>query len=124
MVNWTHDVPSLNNDNAIPVLDLKLNKINRNDFYVIQHTFYKKPMARKSLILAGSALSPSAKRAILIEEGMRRLYNTSRELVEDDSIKTTILQEFNFWARYSGHSEKFRLSVTKEILKRYKEKVE
>ena len=47
---------------------------------MIKHTFFRKPMAPERTIMAKSAFPTNIKRAILVEEGMRRLRNNLLEM--------------------------------------------
>ena len=70
-VQFTVDFPSKNDDNLVPVLDLKV-AVKENQ---LVHEFYEKPCAAKMVIPMKSAHSRRMKMAVLVEEGNRRLRN-------------------------------------------------
>ena len=72
-VQFTVDCPSLNQDRRVPVLDLG---VSVEDGQVV-HDHYEKPCASKFVIPYTSAHSKQMKMAVLVEEGVRRLRNTS-----------------------------------------------
>ena len=66
-------------------------------------------------MLERSALPAKMKRNSLVQEGIRRLRNTKREL--DWSVKSEILSEFSFSLYMSGYSENFRLeTIQSEVI--------
>ena len=84
----------------------------------MEYKFYKKPVTTPYLILSRSALPTKIKWASLVQEGVRRLVNTRRQL-DWDTIKTDILSEFSWAMKISGYSEKFRLDVIKAAIVTY-----
>ena len=58
-----------------------------------------------------------AVRAILIAEGVRRLLNTSPELVETD--KPALMKDFNMMLYRNGHKYKFRIEIIDRVLEKY-----
>ena len=99
------DHPELGN--CLPVLDTQvcLNSEGR-----ILYKFYEKPVASPVLLQAGSAMNDRTRRAILTQEGVRRLINTSLEYSKEvkDEILSTYMQKLH----NSGYDQQFR----KEIL--------
>ena len=89
-VQFTVDCPSSNDSGKVPVLDL--NVYIRGDQIV--HEFYEKPCASKMVIPYSSAHSKKMKMAVLVEEGLRRLRNTSRGLEQEESRKVMAI-----WSR-------------------------
>ena len=75
-VQYTIDCPSLNPDGRVPILDLG---VSVKDGRLV-HDHYEKPCASKFVIPHSSAHSRKMKMAVLVEEGLRRLQNTSRGL--------------------------------------------
>ena len=76
MLELEEDYPSKHVSEKLPILDLHVWTENNQ----ILHTFYQKPVASKKVIMARSALPTSTKRSILVQEGLRRLRNTSPDL--------------------------------------------
>ena len=74
-------------------------------------------MASRKLVQAKSAFSTSKKRAILMEEGMRRLRNGSPNLAWDK--KVFFLNKFSSDLMYSGHTVSFRNTVLSRVVARY-----
>ena len=72
MLSFEVDTPSQHENRHLPVLDLEVWVSPDN---IILHSFYKKSMATRQVVMAKSALPASAKRAILVAEGVRRLKN-------------------------------------------------
>ena len=79
--------------------------------------FYKKPMATDKVIHRRSAISDRAKRSILVQEGLRRLYNCSPSLPW--SVKSNIMQDFAVSMMMSGHSESFRSYIIEAAVSKY-----
>ena len=68
------------------------------------------------------AMPISMKIAIMVQEGLRRLLNTSPEMVEN--VKKLLLREFNKSMRAAGYAQNIRISVTEKILQKYRERCE
>ena len=62
-------------------------------------------------------MSSKVKRLILVQDGLRRMYNCSPGLPEED--KARILEEFAMCMKVSGHSESFRGNVVKAVIDKY-----
>ena len=123
MMTWTTDIPTNHKDKCIPVLDLKLYKYENKDdkLEYVAHKFYRKEVCRQSTITDSSALSAGTKRSILVAEGLRRLVNTSPEVI--NMYKSALMEEFNQTMNNSGHKYNFRLKVTQIVLEKYDKKV-
>ena len=89
----------------MPLLDIQ---VKMDDNKVI-YKFYSKPMSSKFTILANSAMPEKMKRNCLVQEGIRRLRNTSRSLGWE--LKAEILSEYSNKMRVSGYYAKYRLEV-------------
>ena len=112
-IKMKHDVPDNHEDGWLPVLDLQL-RINGSK---IDTRFYRKPMASVKVIHKRSAVSNKAKRSILIQEGLRRMYNCSPHLAEEEKAK--ILEEFGMSMKVSGHRESFRRNILRAVVDKY-----
>ena len=66
-------------------------------------------------ILSKSAISDKIKRNTLVQEAIRRLRNTSRDLPWE--LKAKILSEFSNKMMISGYSEQFRLEVIQSAVR-------
>ena len=98
----------------MPILDLQV-RVSSDD---VEYKFYKKAIITPYLILSRSALPTKIKWASLVQEGVRRLLNTRRQL-DWDTIKADILTEFSWALKISGYSEKFRLDVIQAAIVTY-----
>ena len=114
-LDFTSDCPSSQEGGKVPVLDLKLYI---GDQGLIKHEFYEKPVTCRLVIPERSAHSWKMKIAVMVEEGLRRLRNHSRELDWETSRKCMIK-----WAlklKRSGYSEQFRHQVIKAALEKWR----
>ena len=130
-LNFTWDTPSKNNSKMMPVLDVQLwvgtesreASINQNMAPnpskklrmgslkdVILFKFYKKPMASKTNNRYKGGIAEGSKIATGVQETLRRLKNTSRDL--PDHVCEEILLEYMQELRESGYP----LSVREEII--------
>ena len=112
-IKVTVDCPSLHSDGFMPILDTQV-KIQDNKCI---YKFYKKKVANPLLMLESSAMPRKVKRNTLVQEGIRRLRNTSRELPW--SVKAEILSEFSHKMMLSGYNEKFRLEIIQSAVRGY-----
>ena len=78
-IQWEEDVPSNHANQKLPCLDMEI--WYSQDDKKIYHSFYKKPMSSKYLILKRSTVSETTKRHTIFQKGIRRLMNCSPELV-------------------------------------------
>ena len=108
------DVPSLHNDNKLPILDLKVWVENG----ILRHEFYKKEVASKHVILQRSAISDNVKRETLFQEGLRRLRNCDT-LTDTETIRQ-VLGEYSNCMRMSGYGPRIRRDILKGTLDRSK----
>ncbi len=112
------DCPSMHDNNMMPLLDLEVGV--RTDMIVYQ--YYRKPMANSLVLLEKSAMPMRMKRVCLIQEVIRILRNTKRELHKD--LKTKYLSEFAWRMKESGYSAQFRQEVIECGVKGYEKQVE
>ena len=122
MLELEEDVCSNYEDNMIPILDLKVWPQVGEDSVEIKHTFYKKPMANKVTLRAGTAYPISQLRAIMVEEILRRLRNCSPSSSWEEKGKH--LTEFANCMKCSGHKEEFRRTVFNKAVARYRKELE
>ena len=111
-VQFTVDCPSNNDSEKVPVLDL--NAYVKED--QVFHEFYEKPCASKMVIPYKSAHSKKMKMAVMVEEGLRRLRNTSRRLDSEKSRK--VMANWSRKLRRSGYP----VTVRHEVIKTASEK--
>ena len=105
-------------DNWMPILDLCI----RMEENKIIYKFYKKPVSNPILMRQDSAMPERIKRNSLVQEGIRRLCNTKRELPW--SLKKDILSEFSHKLMMSGYSDKYRLEVISAAILGYERQCE
>ena len=95
---------SLSRD-TLPILDIQV-RVNNNK---AEYIFFKKEMSNHMVMMARSAMPNKIKLNSLVQEVIRRLRNTSRELPW--SVKANILFQFSHSLMCSEYSEDFRLKV-------------
>ena len=83
----------------------------------VNYIFYKKLMANPLLLRADSAMPLKMKRTALIQEALRRLLRTRRELPWE--LKAEILSEFSHKMICSGYWERFRYEVIEAAVRLY-----
>ena len=81
------------------------------------HDHYKKPCASKFVISHSSAHSRKMKMAVLVEEGLRRLRNTSRGLEWERS--RVVMEKWSQKLRRSGYPATIRHQVIKTALEKW-----
>ena len=119
IIQMAEDCPGLNSDGKLPILDLKVWVDSKGE---ILYEFYRKEMARRSLMLARSAMPAKVKRASLTQEALRILRNTS------PGVPTKRLEEmltdFCLRMKTSGYPEKYRENVILSALTAWDRMVE
>jgi hypothetical protein len=113
MVKMVEDYPSNHPTGRLPILDLEV----WVEDGTVNHQFYKKPVASKFVVSAQSAFPAAKKRAVLVEEGVRRLRNNSPEL--PFVWKAQFLTELALEMQNSGHRPGFRAMVLDAATKKY-----
>ena len=94
-ITLTFDSPSLNVDDKMPVLDLKLWCQGK----YVQYVFYEKEMTSSKTIGRQSALPWTTKKISLAGEVTRRMLNTSH------LVKNGVADQFEYKMLLSGYSE-------------------
>ena len=74
-------------------------------------------MSTENLIPAKSAMPASMKKAILVQDGLRRIRNNCPSTLLEDQVAT--IRKYNVAMFNSGYSEKDRLQVTKSVMYKY-----
>ena len=67
-------------------------------------------------------MPPAQKVAVLTEEGVRMLRNTSKNVVLKE--KEAIIRQYNIRLFEAGHDEKYRAVLTDKVLWKYEKHVE
>ena len=112
-IQFTIDVPSLNENGKLPVLDVNLEVVDGK----IEHGFFKKPCTSEIVIPYTSAHSRKMKLSVLVEEGLRRLRNHSRGLEWERSRK--VMEDWSRKLRRSGYPATMRHEVIKAAVDKY-----
>ena len=102
MLQFTFDYPSASAKGWMPCLDVQL-KVEDNK---ILYKYFEKPCCNNYLIMERSAMSDSTKRSSLIQEGLRRLLNTSPLLDMRERIE--VLEDFASKMWRSGYGKRKR----------------
>ena len=84
----------------------------------ILYKFYEKPMAGPVILQAESAMDDRTKRAILTQEGVRRLLNTSVEFPKE--VTDDILSDYMQKLLNSGYEQKFRTDILMSVKNAHK----
>ena len=112
-IQFTIDVPSLNENGKLPVLDVNLEVVDGK----IEHGFFKKPCTSEIVIPYTSAHSRKMKFSVLVEEGLRRLRNHSRGLEWERSRK--VMEDWSRKLRRSGYPATMKHEVIKAAVDKY-----
>ena len=84
---------------------------------LIKYQFYEKPCASKFAIPSNSAHSSKMKKAVLVEEGLRRMRNCSRGM--DGHVVRTVMGRWAKKLQRSGYPQTVRHQVIKEAVDKY-----
>ena len=112
-IQFTIDVPSLNENGRLPVLDLNVEVVGGK----IEHGFFQKPCTSEIVIPFNSAHSRKMKMSVLVEEGVRRLRNHSRGMEWERSRQ--VMEDWSRRLRRSGYPATMRHEVIKAAVERY-----
>ena len=114
-IKFTAEVPSSQEGEKVPVLDLKLHVGEEGS---IVYEFYEKPVSCRLVIPCKSAHSKRMKLAVMVEEGVRRLRNHSRG-VEWEGVRLC-MEKWSRKLRRSGYPATFRHQVIKAAVDKWK----
>ena len=112
------DCPSLHENKKMPILDLEV-WIEENK---VMYQYYRKPMSNFLVLMERSAMPTKMKRVCLIQEIVRILRNTKKELHE--KVKIGFLNEFALRMKDSGYTSTFRREVIEGGVKAYEKQLE
>lgn len=122
-IQFMGDIASDYTEGYVPILDISVHMVkigvpeNSEDgtpadsYQNIEYRFYKKPMARKTVMMANSAMPESIKRETLVNEMVRRISNTS---VDHPNNKTNVVMAVNDYMvalKRSGYPQRVRKEV-------------
>ena len=117
-VTMEGDCPSRNEDNKLPILDMKT--WNKEDGTILfQH--YEKKVSSKKVIHSESAHSNACKRSVHTQEILRRLMNSSSGLNWKLQV-APVITEYLGRMKKAGYGEKYRKTVLQHALQIYDEK--
>ena len=88
----------------------------------VQHQHYEKPVASQLVISERSAHSNASKRSVHIQEMVRRMYNSSRDLDWEIEV-APVVSDYCGRMMAGGYSEKYRKDSLKHALAIYDDKV-
>ena len=88
--------------------------------HVLRYKFYEKASANPKVLDAASAMPHRVKIASMMQEGVRRLCNTSREL--GDLVKADILSTFMRKLQLSGYGQSTRANILEGAVKTFRMK--
>ena len=74
----------------------------------ISYTFYKKPMARETNMMAKSAMPENIRRETLVNEMIRRLSNVSQDHPDTKENSNEAVNNYMIAMKRSGYSQKIR----------------
>ena len=118
MIQLTVDYPSKHPSGRVPILDLEVWIVRREEGYQeIIYGFYEKPMKSDFVLMYKSAVPMATKRAALVNETVRRLRNCHEEVEEEEVAE--ILSKFCKKLKTSGYSAKFRKQIIDAGVKAY-----
>ena len=135
-IQVTIDRPGNNRNGKVPILDIEV-WVDR-DSNRIGHSFYRKPIASKYVIMQRSAMPQSTKRNTLFQEGLKRVTYTrggaqvysvedNNDDLEWDKVELRLsdvaidkLEEFNNMMRLSGYDEFYRMRILRGVHDRVK----
>ena len=115
-IQMEEDYPNKNDDNKMPILDMKVWQDDKEGFILYQH--YQKPMASKSVMHAQSAQSDSCKKSVHTQEIMRRLLNSSSRLDWNTDV-APVISVYMSRMMQAGYPETYRENVLKRALRIY-----
>ena len=133
------DVPSMNGDNKLPVLDTKMwvemvdeggelenvrhhggdHTLKRGKYQQIRYQLYEKPMVSRLVTMEKSSLPIKTKITVLAQEIVRWKRNTHREEEKEESDSR--MTKFMVKLRASGYSRGQRWEILKSGTRKFKE---
>ena len=113
-LSFTTEVEEEYPSGYIPTLDLQVKMLKDGR---LTYQFYKKPMVNIHCVMEKAALAEQTKYAVLSQEIIRRMLNTSE--LEPQIVRDKILEEFNGTMTTSGYEETQRRDIMTRGLKGY-----
>ena len=121
-IKVTGDIPSIYDDNRLPILDLKIwiGEIEEEKFKIIT-SHYIKDVSTRSVINEKSSHPLSMKKNVMINEILRILRNCNKYLEWEETAEH--LSYFMKRLQFSGYNHDFRHEVMKKALKRHDDRL-
>ena len=108
---WEDDIPSEHPGGMLPILDMQV-WLNEDGILLYKH--FEKPVSSKQVISVRSAHSSQGKRAVHINELVRRMLNCSPLLSWAEAV-APILEEYMRRMMRAGYSEAYRHDVLTRV---------
>jgi hypothetical protein len=127
VLQTSFDCPGLNQSGKMPLLDLQqwVEWVQREEGggqWEILHEFYRKPCARRTVMLARSAMPDRCKRSTLTQEAVRILRNTSLSIPW--ARKAELLSDYSLRMKLSGYSATYRETIVRSALAAWEKQLE
>jgi len=116
---WEDDIPSGHPGAKLPILDMQ---VWLRDDGVLLYQHYEKPVSSKQVLSVRSAHSSQGKRAVHINEIVRRMLNCSPQLSWAEAV-VPILEEYMRRMSKAGYSESYRHDVLTSAVNIYEKKL-
>ena len=116
---WEDDIPSQHPGGKLPILDMQV-YLDKNGILLYEH--YEKPVSSKQVISAHSAHSSQGKRAVHLNELVRRMLNCSPQLSWAEVV-VPVLKTYMRRMSKTGYSEVYRHDVLTSAINIYDKKI-
>ena len=114
------DWPSRNEDDKMPILDMK---VWTNDEGLLYYQHYEKEVSSKTVLHSQSAHSGSCKRSVHTQEVLRRMMNSSKRLDWKEET-APVVTEYMRRMKVAGYGERYRRDVLRHALNIFDKKWE
>ena len=108
-IQFTGQCADDNKDGRVPMQDLHVWRSREGEREVLRHSYYEKPITSKKMMMEKSAHPMRSKMAVLSQEVIRRMRNTSLKLPMSERIR--ILDQMMIKLRASGYNESQRYEI-------------
>ena len=135
-IQFEGDVPSNHQSQKVPMLDMQMRVIRVEvpadphmnipaySYPQVEYSFFKKPMARKSIMRSDSAMPEGIKRETITKELLRRLSNVSQNHPDTRATTVEAVNEYMESMKISGYSEKVRYDTYIAAFKGFERKIQ
>ena len=130
-IQYTADVGSTYTNGRVPILDMAMKVIEATftedgitfTCPQVSYNFFKKGMARKTIMKSSSAMPERIKRETLVNELLRRLLNTTQNLPDARKESVEVTNQYMITMKISGYNQKIRRETVISAFKGLKEKL-